>query len=352
MAIFSSLGNIVLFLVILSFIILIHELGHFIFARRAGIGIYEFAIGMGPLIKQIERNDIKYSIRAIPMGGYVAMAGEGLELDKEMPKEKLFQSKSKWNRFLVTFMGAGNNFILAFVLLMFTGLVFGNFTEEALIGRVTTGTPADAAGFKAGDYVLEVNGESIDLWEEISLAINESNGEAINFLVEHKDGTVENIIVTPNHEEIEMGDEIYSRYYIGIQVGRKKGIVEGVKYGFTQFLGLLLAMVEMFKQLFGGNVQVNDLSGVVGIYSYTKDQATQGLPTLLWWVSFLSFNVGFLNLLPLPALDGGRIIFILIEAIVGRPIPAKYENKIHTVGLILLLGLTVYVTANDITKLF
>lgn len=342
--------SILYFIIILGIIVFIHEFGHFFFSKLFGIYVYEFSIGMGPKIfsKKGKNGETTYSIRAIPIGGYCQLAGEGVEEDKNLPKDRLLQSKPVWQRFLVMFFGAGNNFLLALVVLFFLGLVVGSPSNSTVIPGVISGSPAELAGLKAGDDIQYIDGNRTKTLDDIELFLTISKGDTeIKVL---RDGKEETFKVTPLSEEEAEGKD----YRYGIEFAKEveHGFIAAIKYSFTKFASLVRQMAITFKSLFNGKVSVKELSGPVGIYSAVDQTRTAGISNIFYLLALLSLNVGFVNLIPFPAFDGGRIIFLIIEKIKGKPVKPETENLIHNIGFFILLALIIFVTVNDIIKLF
>ena len=345
--------TLILFLVILGVTVLVHEFGHFIFAKMVGVHVYEFSIGMGPvLLKHIGKDKVQYSIRAIPLGGFVSLAGEDVNVDLNENKGSNLQDKKAWQRFLVMFMGVGNNFIFAFLVLFIVGLMFGASTLEPVIYQVAENYPAYKAGLSDGDKVLSINDHKVTYLDDIMLYITlEDLDKPITFKVLKQDNRVVTYDVVPEKQISEDGKE---NYVIGIslQATKEKGFVKSIVYAYKQECALFKQMFVTLGGLFTGKLSVNELSGPVGIYNVVGQVRTQGLNSVLYLVALLSINVGVINLLPFPAFDGGRIVFLVIEKIKGSPVSPKVENTIHSIGFIILLILMLYVTFNDIIKLF
>lgn len=408
------------FILALGIIILVHELGHFLVAKHYGILCHEFSIGMGPQVWSTKRGETTYSIRAIPFGGYVSMAGE--EAEKEMvkvdqvvglgfsetglikqiflnpkqqnatvtgtireldlyealtmtlvlengetkeyqvdhdanyilekgvqqiaPYDRCLESKSKWARFATMAAGATMNFILAFVLFFIVGLTVGMPTASNTLGGVIENSPAQVAGLLAGDQIISYNNQPVGNWEELTQAISSTNEPTTVTYI--RDGQTKTTEITPQISE--NGGKITPS--IGVSVEYEKSLSAGFHYSVFQMKEAFFSIIQTFKMLFvTKEAGINDLSGPVGIYTMTSTIATYGLTSLIVWIGFLSVNIGIMNLLPLPALDGGRIVFVLIEAVVGRPVDRRVEGYIHMVGLLLFFGLFIYVTFNDVIRL-
>lgn len=345
--------NLLLFVLILSFIVFVHEFGHFMMAKFTGVYVYEFSIGMGPKIWSKKGKETEYSLRAIPIGGFCAMAGEDVEDDelKKIPKNKRLQAKSAWQRFLIMFFGAGNNFISAILILFLMALIWGGTTMEPIIKKVEADYPAAVAGIEAGDRVIELNGHSIKTSDDLSLYLAVADPTEKNtFVVEKENGDKETYKIKAKKEKKD-GETSYV-YGIAIENKKTKGFVNAIVYTGKKIGSLFKQMAVTVGYLFTGGISLNQLSGPVGIYSVVGESSKAGLQNILYLVAYLSINVGFINLLPLPAFDGGHILFIIIEKIKGSPVDPELENKIHTIGMFLLLLLMLIITVNDIIRLF
>lgn len=342
--------SIIYFVLILGTIVLVHEFGHFFFAKLFGIYVYEFSIGMGPKVfsKKGKKGETTYSIRAIPVGGFVQLAGEGMEEDEKLPKDRLLQSKPIWQRFLVMFFGAGNNFILAIIVLFFLGLINGSPSTSTVIPSVIDGSPASIAGIMNGDKVLAINGDRTKTLDDLQLYLTIAEGETTFKIL--RDNEEKEIKVTPLTGE-EATNAGYS-YGITFDNELEKGFVSAIKYAFTKTWALMRQLVITLKELFTGGVGVKDLSGPVGIYQVVDQTKSSGISNLFYLLALLCINVGFINLIPFPAFDGGRILFLLIEKIKGSPIKPETENLIHNIGFFFLLGLILLVTFFDISRIF
>ena len=341
--------SILYFILILGAIVLVHEFGHFFFAKLFGIYVYEFSIGMGPKIFSWHGKDKEtaYSIRAIPIGGFCSLAGEGTEEDKKVPKKRLLQSKPVWQRFLVMFFGAGNNFILALVVLFFLGLIAGCPSNSTIVKEVVENSPAYVAGMLPGDEIRYVNGDRVKTLDDLQLYLAVTNKET-EFTVLRSGKEVKYKVTPLSKEEAEKQKYTYG---MSFDQEREHGFFKSIGYAFTKFKSLVRQLFITFKLLFTGKVGVKDLSGPVGIYSAVDQSKSNGFSSLLYLLALLSLNVGVVNLIPFPAFDGGRILFLIIEKIKGKPVKAETENLIHTIGFFILLALIIYVTINDIIRL-
>lgn len=349
----ATILNLLLFVLILGFIVFVHEFGHFIMAKKAGVYVYEFSIGMGPKVWSKQGKETEYSLRAIPIGGFCAMAGEDLDDDelKKIPKKKRLQAKNAWQRFLIMFFGAGNNFISAILILFLMTLIWGGNSMEPVIKKVEKGYPAQVAGIEAGDRVVELNGKKIKTSDDLSLYLAVSDPTKKNtWVVEKENGDVETYKIKAKKEELD-GQESYV-YGITIHNKKTKGFVNAIVYTGKKTASIFKQMAVTVGYLVTGGIGLSQLSGPIGIYSVVGESSKAGLQNILYLVAFLSINVGFINLLPLPAFDGGHILFIIIEKIKGSPVDPDLENKIHMIGMFLLLLLMFIITVNDIIRLF
>ena len=352
----SIILNLLVFVIVLTVIVAFHEFGHFLLAKKAGVYVYEYSIGMGPKIFGWKKGETDYSIRAIPIGGYCQLAGEDMDEDdaKKVPKNRRLQNKTAWQRFLIMVFGPLNNFILAVVILFFVALIWGGTTMNPVITSVEEGSAALEAGLKDGDTVLKINGHKIDTSDDIALylAIANPKKETV-FKVERKDGTYKTIKVKPKLvKETVKGKEQKSYHYgVAIQQEKTKGFINAFVYTGRKTVSIFKQMFVTVSYLFTGGIKVTQLSGPVGIYSVVGESRAGGVANVLYLMAFLSINVGFINLLPIPAFDGGHILFIVIELIKGSPVNPEIENKIHTIFLILLMVLMLFITFNDILRL-
>ena len=351
----TILINIIIFILILSVIVAIHEFGHFIFAKLMGVYVYEYAIGMGPRIFSFKpkKSETVYSLRAIPLGGFCSLAGEDTENDddEEVPKNMRLQSKKPWQRFLIMFFGPGFNFLLAIIILFSIALFCGGTTYDPIINGVTKNTPAHEVGLEKGDRIVKIDNHKIKTIDDVSLYLTVADKTKGTTIKVEKAGTgkVEEYKIKP--KKIVKDKKTGYVYGLSLKSEKTKGFVNARKYTFVKTNSLFRQMFVTIESLFTGKVSVNQLSGPVGIYSIVSEQAKSGFANLMYLMAYLSINVGFLNLLPIPAFDGGHILFILIELIRRKPVKPEVENTIHTVGLCLLMLLMIYVTINDIFRI-
>ncbi|HHW68929.1 MAG TPA: RIP metalloprotease RseP [Tenericutes bacterium] len=344
--------TIIYFFLILGVIVFIHELGHFIFAKKAGIYVYEFSIGMGPSIYKFKRknDETKYSIRLLPIGGYVQMAGEEIEVDENIPKDMRIQSKTWTQRFLTIVAGVIFNFVLAIILFIIIGLVEGVPNNKPYIAEVDKNLPAYQTGLAKGDLILAINNKKIKTNDQLLIQLEIYKGEKIDFKIQKKNGTIEKYTVEPKLVE-EEGVKSY-KYGFSPDFTIEKGFFKSIKYGFQKTYSYIVQIVEVIGYLITGKLDFNSLSGPIGIYSVVGESAKAGFMTIVFLIAFMSVNVGVVNLIPFPAFDGGRLLFLVIEKIRRKPVDPKIENIIHSVGFFLLMVLIIAITYNDIIKIF
>ena len=361
----SSIGlfiiKILLLLFILGIIILVHEFGHFIWAKTFGVHIYEFSIGMGPLLHthKGKKDGINYNIRAIPIGGFVSMAGEVYESgevdenNKKIKKDKLMCNKKWWQRLIILVAGVVNNFILAIVILFIYTLIWGGGAITPKVLNVVEDKPAAAAGLKSGDVITNINGYNVSSWDKAQIILYYKNtNEYYTFEVKHTDGTKEEIKIKPEIiKDEETGAE--SKLF-GIQIDAEdtSNVFKSFVYSIRKFNSIISSMVYTIWGLISGKIGLSALSGPVGIYEAVGETINYGINYFLYILAFLSINVGFINILPFPAFDGGHVLFLIIEKIKGSPVNAKIENTCHLIGFILVFLLMIVVTISDIIKLF
>ncbi len=339
--------KIIIAIVLFSGIILFHELGHFLLARKNGICVEEFSLGIGPTLVGFRRGETKYCIKAIPFGGSCMMLGE----DGEEADPRAFNNKSALARFSVVFAGPFFNFILAFILALF--VIGFSGADPAVVGEVSPGSGAYEAGLQSGDRIIRLEKSRIFNFREISL-FNFMNNSEPDVRVTYRRGDETRTVVV--HRKKDQG-----YYMLGITSPKplRTGLFGTIKYSILEVRYQIKATFLSLRYLLSGKASINEVSGPVGIVSMigqTYDQSIiygikVALLNMLNFAILLSANLGVMNLLPLPALDGGRLVFIIIEMIRGKRIPPEKEGMIHLAGLVVLLAFMVLVMANDIRQL-
>ncbi len=353
--ILSTVLNILLYIFIIGILVFIHELGHFLTAKKSGVHIYEFSIGMGPILKTIKGKDnINYSIRAFPIGGFVQMAGEIYEDDdtKKIPKEKFMCNRPWWQRLIILVAGVFNNFLLALILLFTIALIWGAPSLKPVIYNVSENSAVAEAGIVAGDTITEINGKKTKTWDtaQLRLMVKDKDG-TYQITVKHEDGSSGTYDVTPKEVEDEDGNKT-KVFGIEIKSEVKKGFIPSVKYAFQKFGSLVNQMWLTIGNLFTGGISINALSGPVGIYTVVGETRAAGIENVLFLIAYLSINLGVMNILPIPALDGGHVLFLLIELITRKKVNEKVENIATTIFFGLLMLLMLYVTVHDVIRIF
>lgn len=426
----SSLITILAFIIVFGVLVTVHEYGHMFFAKRAGIMCPEFAIGMGPKIFSFRKDETLYTIRILPVGGYVRMAGDGLEeppvepgmnvkiklndkdqitdiilddqhkfqqieaievkkcdfkddlyiegitsYDEERhhfniaekayfvengsliqiaPKERQFTHKKPLPKFLTLFAGPLFNFILAIVL--FIGLAYYHGTPTTTVGDLAKGYPAEKAGLKAGDKIEQIGNHKVKDYNDISNILDKNKSAKTTVKVE-RDGKMKSIDIEPKKTEIKQTkNKTETVYQIGFKPKAEhtvfKPLVAGVEQFFKAGTLIFTAVVGMIASIFTGGFSLDMLNGPVGIYHNVDSVVKSGIINLITYTALLSVNLGIMNLLPIPALDGGRILFVIYEAIFRKPINKKAETGIIAVGAIFVVIIMILVTWNDIQRYF
>ena len=329
--------TIISFIFVFGIIVLSHEFGHFITARLNGVKIHEFSLGMGPAIYKKQGPETMYSIRALPIGGYVKMEGE----DGESDDPRSFVQKKPWQRLIVLAAGAIMNFILAYVLLVI--IMFSVGYPSNTIDQVLEGSPAQAAGFKSGDTIVKINQNEINSWDGVIDNIDKSEGKILEVVIVRNDNQL-NLEVTPALDPTD------NTYRIGVSSLPVKQVTKAFPLAGKQFVSFFTDIFKFFTQL-GSNKVEGEIVGPVGIVGVIGQASRAGFLNLLFIAAYISINLGIVNLLPFPALDGGRIIFVVIEMILGRPIDREKEGYVHYVGIVILMALMIFLVFRDISKL-
>lgn len=334
--------TIILALLLFGVIVLIHEFGHFIFAKKNGVTVHEFALGMGPKLFGIEKNGTVYSLRLLPIGGFCAMEGE----DEESDKPGSFGQKSILQRASIIFAGPFFNLVLAVLFLIPVFIYIGSPTTT--IDQVVDNSPAQVANLQKGDTIKEINGVKITSWNDFTNAITSSEGKELNVLVDRDNKEVK-VNMTPQVSED-------GSYKVGVTCEREKNFFNAIKESFITTGQMIVQMVTFLKQMITGTVPggfSNSVAGPIGVISIVSGAAKTGFINLLYLGSIISLNLGIINLVPFPALDGGRLFLLLIEAIRGgKKINPDKEAMINMIGFCALMAFMVFITYSDVTKLF
>lgn len=426
----SFLVTIIAFIIVFGVLVTVHEYGHMFFAKRAGIMCPEFSIGMGPKIFSFRKNETLYTIRLLPVGGYVRMAGDGLEeppvqpgmhvkiklnddeeithiiLDNQhkfqkieaievkqadfkdglfiegvtafdderhhyniadkaffvengsliqiAPKNRQFTYKKPYQKFLTLFAGPLFNFLLTIVL--FVGLAYYQGTPVSTVDQVADNFPAQKAGLKSGDEIVKVGDTDISKYSDLQPALDATKGKDTALTIK-RDGETQTVHVQPK-KVVEQQTKLTSEtsYKLGIKPATEHTIVQPIATGMEQSIDagkmIFTAIVAMVGSIFSGEFSFDMLNGPVGIYHQVDSVVKTGIINLIGWTALLSVNLGLMNLLPIPALDGGRILFVFYEAIFRKPVNKKAETAIVAIGAVFVLIIMVLVTWNDIQRYF
>lgn len=344
-------------ILVFGLIVLIHEFGHFIVAKKCGIGVIEFSIGMGPRLWSIQKGETRYSLKALPFGGSCMMMGE----DENDTDPKAFNNKSVWARIAVIAAGPVFNFLLAFIFGIIIVRAVGYDAPQLV--DVQEGFPAKEQGMQAGDIITKLNGEPVVVYRDITLYrfLHPTETVTVEYVRPSEDGTSgekRTAVITPKYSE-ESGS-----YMLGIVVSgyyrQAEGLAELLKYGAYESIYCIKTALKSLAMMVRGQVGMDDMAGPVRMVSIIDDTVKESIPygiktmvlTLMNLCVLLSANLGVMNLLPVPALDGGRLVFLLIEAVRGKPIDKEKEGMVHMAGMALLMGLMIVVLFNDISILF
>ncbi|GAQ00606.1 RIP metalloprotease RseP [Companilactobacillus pabuli] len=417
---------IITFIIVFGILVIVHEFGHYYAAKKSGILVREFSVGMGPKIVAYRKNHTTYTLRLLPLGGYVRMAGaqeddseiqpgtmaslvindddkvtkiitsskvydanavpvqiskadlvddlviEGYENGDETvtkkysvdhdativeedgtevqiaPRDVQLQSVSVWKRMITNFAGPFNNFVLAIVAAIIAAFMMGSVgTGSNQLGSIQKDSVAQKAGLKANDKILSINGKTTASWTDLSENIQNSPGKKLTMKVQ-SGKKIETIKVTP--KTVKSSGQSYG--LIGIMQKTDSSAMAKIKYGFIYSWSTSLTIFHALGKMVSGGFSINQLSGPVGIYSMTSKVASTGLINIIFFTSMLSMNLGIVNLIPIPALDGGKILLNIVEAIRRKPIPEQYENVITLIGVGILVLLMIAVTWNDIQRFF
>jgi regulator of sigma E protease len=344
----SGIVYFIVALLIFGLIIFVHELGHYLVARLCGITVLEFAMGFGPKLLGWKRKGIDYSVRMLPMGGYCKFAGE----DESSDDPHAFTNARVWQRFLTILAGPVMNFVLAYAAVVVFVLLVGTLFYAPVVGAVTPGTPAEAAGMMAGDVITAVDGQAIENTsqgaQQMVDLIGRGSAEAPVELAVERQGQPMLFSVAPQKDTD-------GQYRIGIELGfgvQRHSLGGAMSLGVTQTYAITREMLSSFKGLLMRGEGLEDTMGPVGIISFMTQEISRNFDTVINLIVVISLNVGILNLLPLPALDGGRLVFLIIEGVRKKPVKPEYEGWVHAAGFVLLLGLIAVFTYRDIVRLF
>ncbi len=331
-------------ILVFGVLITVHELGHFIVAKLTGMRVDEFAIGFGPLIYQNKTAKTLYSLRMVPLGGYNKIAG--MEPGDQGAPDG-FASKPLWARLLVICAGSAMNFLLPIILFFIIFMASGMEVpvNEPVVGMVSPGQPAAVAGMMPQDKILAVGGTRISTWDDLIVAMKANGAKETVFTVDRA-GSVRDYKITPI-----MNQEM-QRPLIGIGpkfTQRAMGVWESARTSVLYEKRIIASMLTALHRLFTGGDKA-ELSGPIGVAQMAGDVAAKGILPLLNFIAFLSINLAIINMLPVPALDGGHVVVLLVEGIRGKPLSLEWQERIQMIGIALIILLTIFTTFNDITR--
>jgi regulator of sigma E protease len=340
----SVLFSIIVAVIVFGILIVIHELGHFVCAKLSGVKVNEFSLGMGPVLLKHKKGDTQYSLRLFPIGGFVSMEGE----DKESSDEHSFNNIAVWKRIIIVCAGAFMNILLGFIIVCIIMASSSNLASTT-ISKFDNNSVSSKSGLQVGDQILRINGQKVNIYTDI-----------IFDLVTQRSGTA-SVVVNRNHNTVNLEsvkfplvDDGNGGKVMNIDFSLKyegKNVISVINHSFYWTIATVKLVWVTLIQLFGGNYTIKDLSGPVGVSAAMGKAASDGVMSLLVLVALITINLGVVNLLPLPALDGGRLVFLIIEAIRRKPVKPEVEGYIHFAGFVALMLLVVVVTFNDVSRL-
>ncbi|MFP6625468.1 MAG: RIP metalloprotease RseP [Deltaproteobacteria bacterium] len=371
MAITSILGAVA----VLAVVIFVHELGHFLVAKRVGVDVLVFSLGFGPTLLSRTVGETEYRLSLIPLGGYVRMAGQddlgpaggedgeaGGQVasadESEGDPTRRFSAKSLSSRAAIVLAGPGVNYLFAVLIFTVVAFVYGQDVpaETARVGRLMDGGPAATAGLRAGDTVTSIDGTEVATWDEMATSVRGSQGRSLLLRVESDQGDSRTVNVSPERrvQRDILGEAIGEAWMIGIERGvdtQEVGIIEAARLGARSTWFWTEVIFATLGRLFQGRLSPRDLGGPIMIAQEAGRRAASGLKPLLLFTALISVNLGIINILPIPVLDGGHLFFFLIEGLRGKPVSLRYREIAQQVGIVMMVALMIFVVYNDIARI-
>jgi regulator of sigma E protease len=335
-----NLFTIIISILILCFLILIHELGHFFAAKISGVKVEEFAVGFGPPIYKKQGKETLYSIRLILLGGFCRMLGEETEEDDD----KSYSSKSKPSKIFILVAGSLMNIIFAVVFFILAFISIGYGTN--VIDTVVENYPMDVAGIASGDEIIAINNYEINSFEDISNIVDYENES--QYIIDVKDSNGDTV---SSYEVTSQYDNEQERYVLGMSMVIDHSLIYAVPQGINMTYEYTVEMYKFLGSFFIGQGDVNNVQGPIGIVSVVDQMIGYGIGAMFFLTAMISLNLGIINLLPIPALDGSKILILIIEGAIGKDLSVEKENMIHYFGFLLLIVLAILVAFNDISRL-
>lgn len=342
-------------ILVLGFLIVVHEFGHFLVAKWAGVGVLKFSVGFGPKLFGRTVNGTEYVLSAIPLGGFVKMVGEDPEATEPVDPTISFSHQSVWKRIAIVVAGPVFNLLFAFLIFSVVLAAYGQRVpvDEARIGGLNENMPAARSGLQIDDLVVAANGMPVD-WEQLARTIRSSEGKPVTLDVRRGDATLQ-IVVTPEPQPAKnmFGEVTGETFLIGIEPGFEQvavGPVEAIAEGAAQTVWWCRTLVMSVVKIVQGRIPAQDIGGPILIVQAAGKQAQEGLESLLLFMAVISINLGILNLLPIPILDGGHLLFFALEVIMRRPLELRHREIAMQVGLVVLISLMSFAFYNDILR--
>ncbi len=329
----------ILFVVMLLVLVIPHEWGHMIVAKLCGVKVNEFSVGMGPLLFKKQKGETQYSVRLLPLGGYCAMEGEENAVDDP----RSYSSKTPLQKIAILLAGVTMNVIIAVLAVTISYAIAG--VPSTTLSSITPDSPAAAAGIRAGDKIINIDGQDTRTWDEVIEAIDGYHEGDKMEIIYKRDGKTYDVFLTPEY------DEENQRYMVGIVAGVTRNPATCIKSGLATTWDITKMMIGAFQSMIRKGVKKDDVAGPVGLVRVVNQSVSYGFTSYLMLLALVSLNLAFFNIIPIPGLDGGKIFFILLKIISGGRINDDMEYKATVVGMAILLALFVFVTYNDIMNI-